>query len=142
MSKKLKGFSPARKFAWDKGAEEQGVWRTVFDGAAELKIARFNNPKHNALLRRLRDENEELLKDETTEKAQSKLLEISGLAMAETVLTDWRGILDEDGNELPYSNEAAYDLLKNYEEFADLVFNLSLETEQYRRFKEGEAVKN
>jgi len=142
MSKKLKGFSPARKFAWGKGAEEQGVWRTVFDGAAELKIARFNNPKHNALLRRLRDENEELLKDETTEKAQSKLLEISGLAMAETVLTDWRGILDEDGNELPYSKEAAYDLLKNYEEFADLVFNLSLETEQYRRFKEGEAVKN
>lgn len=142
MTKKLKGFSPARKFAWDTEATEQGVWRSVFDGAAELKIARFNNPKHNALLRRLREENDELLKDDSTDEAQAKLLEISGLALAETVLVDWRGILDEDGNELPYSKEAAYDLLKNYEEFADLVFNLSLESEQYRRFKEGEALKN
>lgn len=142
MAKELKGFSPVRKFSWDTEAAEQGVWRTVFDGAAELKIARFNNPKHNAMLRRLREENEDVLKDDTTEEAQAKLLEISGLAMAETVLTDWRGILDEDGNELPYSKEAAFDLLKNYEEFADVVFNLSLETEQYRRFKESESVKN
>lgn len=139
---KSKGFSPARKFAWNTEAQTEGLWREIDDGAAKLKIARFNHPEHQAYLRRLREENAKLLENPDSEESQTKLNEIASKAMAAHILKDWEGIQDEEGNDLPYSEEAAYQLLSDYEEFSNLVFYLSTEVEQYRKYKEADAVKN
>lgn len=138
----LKGFSPVRRFAWNKELETQGVWREIEDGAAKLKIARFNNPDHVSTLQKLRLEHEEELRNPDTEEAQKLTLELSTRAMAQSVLVGWEGILDEEGKELPYSAEAAFELLTELDEFSGLVFNLSLENEQYRKFQEDKAAKN
>jgi hypothetical protein len=139
---KPKGFSPARKFAWNTETQTEGLWREIDDGAAKLKIARFNNPEHQAYLRRLREENAKLLENPDSEESQTKLNEIASKAMAAHILKDWEGIQDEEGNDLPYSKEAAYQLLSDYEEFSNLVFSLSTDVEQYRKYKEADAVKN
>ena len=62
--------------------------------------------------------------------------------MAAHILKDWEGIQDEEGNEIAFSEDAAYQLLSDYEEFSNLVFSLSTEVEQYRKYKEADAVKN
>ena len=139
---KSKGFSPARKFAWNTEAQTEGLWRDIEGGEAKLKIARFNNPEHQAYLRRLREENSKLLENPDSEESQAKLAEIANKAMAAHILKDWEGIQDEESNDLPFSEEAAYQLLSEYEEFSNLVFSLSTEAEQYRKYKEADAVKN
>lgn len=139
---KSKGFSPARKFAWNTETQTEGLWREIDDGAAKLKIARFNNPEHQAYLRQLREENAKLLENPDSEESQTKLGEIANKAMAAHILKDWEGIQDEEGNEIAFSEDAAYQLLSDYEEFSNLVFSLSTEVEQYRKYKEADAVKN
>ena len=142
MSKKLAGFSPARKFSWNHEAESEGVWREAFGGTARLKVARFNNPAHTAMLRKLRSEHEEALKNPESEEGQRVLALIGNQAMAAHILKGWEGIQDEEGKELPFSVEAAEYLMNRFEEFGNTVFQLSLDAEQYRKYREDDAVKN
>ena len=138
MSKKLAGFSPARKFSWNSEAESEGIWREAFGGTARLKVARFNNPAHTAM----RSEHEEVLKNRESEEGLRVLALIRNQAMASHILKGWEGIQDEDGKELPFSVEAAEDLMTRFEEFGNTVFQLSLDAEQYRKYREDDAVKN
>ena len=138
----LKGFSPVRRYTMDSDAETKGVWRDIEGGAARLKLARFNNPEHTALLRSLRNEHAEVLENPSTPEAQKVLEQIGNQALAAHILLDWEGILGEDGESpLPFTPENVAALLA-LEEFSALVFSLSTEVEQYRKYKEEKAVKN
>lgn len=143
MTKKVKGFSPARKFKYDDKALNEGTWVEIEDGAAKLLIARFNNEAHAEYLRKERAKNTKLLEDDSSAESQKLLRDLGNRAMAKFVLKGWEGILDEDGeSELPYSEEAAFKLLDELEDFSNLVFSLSMEASRYRMYEEGRAVKN
>ena len=137
----VRGFSPARKFAWNKEAEIGGLWRDIEDGAAQLKIARFNNPEHTAFLRQVREENLKLI-EVGGKEADEFLTDLGNKAMSKYILTDWKGIQDADGNEVEYSADVAYEMMTAYPEFSELVFSLSLDTERYRLYQEDKAAKN
>ncbi|WP_274584095.1 hypothetical protein V9W64_10890 [Neisseria leonii] len=142
----LRGISLVRKYREDKKAVSEGVWRDYADGAAKLLIARFNNPGHSEFLRAERKKHSEILDDEArseSPEATEILVEMGNRAMAKFILKGWEGILDEDGETpLPFSEENAYALLSEFDEFSAEVFRLSTEVEQYRLYKEADAVKN
>lgn len=144
MAKKeaLKGFSPLRRYKNDDAAVEQGVWREVEGGAAKLLIARFNNSAHQEYLRAERVKHANKL-SENSKDNDDFLIELGNRAMSKHILKGWEGILDEDGvTPLPFNEDNAYKLLSEVEEFSTLVFNLSMDAEQYRLYREEDAVKN
>lgn len=143
MAKKqtLKGFSPIRAFKNDDVAVSNGVWRDIEDGAAKLLIARWGNPAHQEYLRVQREQNIDVL-DKDNDESKALWDEISNRSISMHILKGWEGILDENGKAIEFTSEVAYDLLSQLPEFSNLVFSLSTESEQYRFFREREAVKN
>jgi len=115
-------FNPFKAFETDLTAEEKG---RVFDKelgfgpGVTCTIARAGNRAYSRLLSAMWKANEETLKrgqaDDATEeerKAGDDLaFKLVGTALAKTVLLNWAGMTDRKGNPLPYSTEAAEELL-------------------------------
>lgn len=96
-------------FRLDKTAKSSGVW-IDFGGGASIKIAAFDNPSFADAFRKAtkpyNDLNKEIPEDDQ--------IEIMSRTMSQFIVLDWKGIYDGD-EELPYSNENAYRLLKELE---------------------------
>ena len=130
---------PFSRFKTDTKKEEEGVW-VKYEGGVSLKIARLNNPKYKEYslkrskphLRRLQagtidgDVAEDIMKD----------------AIANTVLLDWKGLLDEKGNEIPFSQEKAREQFDEAHDFYTEVFNLCQQRELFSIEDEEGAEKN
>ncbi len=85
----------------------QGIWKT-FKGS-ELRIARWNNVNFLGVFNRTLSElNGEDRKNLTFEKE----FIILSKAMAGTILTDWKNVRDQNGNEISFSKEMAERLLR------------------------------
>lgn len=124
----------------DSSAEKDGVWVDI-DEKTSLLIARFNNPKYKAYVRRKFEARRKLsrttgLSDEATEK-------ITTQAMAHTVLLDWRG-LEDSGVEIPYSTEKAIELLSDetLPWFFDFVYETANDFQLYREHSIAEGEDN
>jgi hypothetical protein len=89
----------------DPELESKGVWVDFGEGF-ECLIARDQNPEHRALLRRLMKKYRGF--DEIPE---DRAREIDAKAMAKCIVLDWRGLLDDDDTEIPYSEGKAYEIL-------------------------------
>lgn len=117
-----------RKTKLNVNAVEEGVWIKV-DKKTELLIARIGNSSNNNKLEALaakhgsrtiaRDEREDMYKR----------------AMAGTVIKGWKGLIGEDGKELPYSEATAERLMtdKSQLEFQELVASLGQEKAAFRQ---------
>lgn len=106
-----------KQFAVDATLEREGVWVDMGEGAA-IRIARLNSEQYRRALRRRLEPHKVRLR---LNKVPEELLErLTVETLAETVLIDWRGI--EDGGEpLTYSREAAERLLTDLPEFREFV---------------------
>ncbi len=128
-----------KAFATDRQAEQDGVWVALGEGA-RVKVARFNNPRHRAVLDRLRRPYRSLLmagRDLPDDVAESMTIE----ATAETLLLDWDGI-EDNGTPLPFSKDNARRLLADLPDFRDAVAFLSMQAETFRREALETAAKN
>lgn len=118
------------KFQTDASAEENGVWIDIGDGA-DVLIARFGNPRHEALMEKLRKPYRNILRTGGDIPADKRdRIAIQG--MAETILLGWRGIEGPDGP-IPYSVDNAVQLLTELKDFRNTVSYLALEQETFRK---------
>ena len=60
--------------------------------------------------------------------------------IAETVIQDWRGLLDDNDNEIKYSSEEAIKVLTEYREIADFLADESSKVENFRNIADTEEV--
>jgi len=125
------------KFKTDEAVEIAGQWVPIGEGA-ELKVARAGNKRAREISAGLRAPYRQQARfgklDDDLER------ELLARAMAKAILRDWRGLLDADGEEIPYSEDAAFELLHDMPDFLHLVLRISAaEAEAWQATKEEDA---
>lgn len=98
---------------------QKGV-EVEFFGGAILIIASDENPKYKAEVSRSAQGNKVRL-ETTNEETVELVKKITCDAMARHILLGWRGIVDADGAEVPYSREQAFDYLMRSSRLRDFV---------------------
>ena len=126
-------------FGTDKALEDEGKWFDIGDNAS-VRVARFGNDAHRKVLLKLREPYKALLlrggqiPDDVNDGIVTE-------SMANTILVDWKGMYDQDNNEIPFSVEAASQAFSLYKDFLELVSNLSLNAANYRVTAQEDIVK-
>lgn len=124
----------------DPAREDEGVWVEVGDGAS-LKLARIGNRRYREATQRRFKPYRRALRAGTLSEATSE--QLMAEVLAETVLLDWRGLMDR-GTPVPYSVDQAKAVLCDpaYREFRDLVVELAGDMQSYREADLEDAEKN
>lgn len=119
------------KIKKDTNAAESGVWINKVLDDLDVKIASAGNRKYLDCLRQLMKPYQRSYKS----MGDEVFLEIQNKAISKYILVDWRNLQDEEGNEIPYSADKAYELLQDpeNEEFRKIVVSLSEESEVFRK---------
>lgn len=117
-----------RKYKTDQNKEERGVWVEVDEGAW-LKIARAGNEnwqkEYGKLAQTVRNKMENgSLNNDRADKIVSDI-------MSKTILLDWQG-LAEGGEEIPYSQKKAYEILYNYPDLRAEVMSYARNQEYFK----------
>ena len=117
--------------AVDTSKEELGVWHS-FDGDIEIRIRRLSSKiSKNARKEAEKPRAAALRTKETPPEVYDQIL-IQQIARG--VISDWKGVTDEEGNEIPYSGDIAVEIISGDEmkDFRLEVLNLSMTKEAYR----------
>lgn len=117
------------EFGIDQGKATDGVWHDI-DETTAVKVARLGNKKFQRRAEALRKPYQFQIDNKTID--DGLLEKITTQAIAETIVVDWKGFEDEDGNAVPYSPEAAFEYLMKYEEFKRHVLNWATNTATYK----------
>jgi hypothetical protein len=107
--------------------ENEGVW-TDYKGSKFL-IASSGSTKFQRLFTRLqmpyrKDIDKRRLDPETQ-------LDIMCKAMSKAMLLDWKDVVDNSGNPVPFDKDVAYKALKGNSDFREFVSNFATEIENY-----------
>jgi len=91
-------------FSTDEKLESEGKWFPI-SKTAKIKVARSGNPNYTAMLReKLKEAQLDMMPGEEGEAvAEAILIEVA----AKTLLVDWTGLKDAQGNDVPYSTAQA-----------------------------------
>ncbi len=126
------------KYKTDTNAAKEGVWVTM-EGTFEIKIARSNSPKFQTFFQKhARGKGRRFLKGAAKGSLDSDSIEalkpVMKEAAARCLIVDWRGLQEEDGSEIPYSEEKAVEILINpeYEDLFNDVLEAAQDQELYR----------
>lgn len=118
-----------------------GTWVNI-DERTSLKIGIIGGPYHKRVSRDLVKEHKKVLRTLRLDDHASEVEEIEVKALSKAILLDWKG-LTIDGEEVPYSEEKAYEILKNprYMVFRSLIEDLGADNanfaEEYKKELEG-----
>jgi len=137
MNEEKKGFKLSN-FETDEKKEVEGVWHEYAPGF-KLRIARANNPKSEQLRAKLLEPH--IIAMRHGKMDADVLSNIVKEVYAKTILVDWEGMLDEEGNEIPYNLENALKAL-DLKDFFDVVHNYAESMRNYKKVVVDEAVKN
>ena len=126
-------------FAVDEDKSENGVWHEIGEGA-KILVAKAGNENFRKLVRKLTKPYDRRVraKDKTVNTIISSLVL---KAIAQTILLDWSGFEDEDGDDLKYSPEVAEEMLEKYPRFARIIDDLAMDESIYQMESENEVVK-
>lgn len=125
-------------YAVDETKETEGTWQDIGDGISVL-VARIGNPKYQKLLNNFLKPHRRAVRRGTI--ADEILENIITKTMASTILLGWKG-LEEDGQEILYSQTESLRVLTDYKDFRDIVSELANEIEAFRVEEDEEAAKN
>lgn len=117
-------------FSSNSEAEENGVW-TEMTNTMAFKIRAFGAKKVIDLQEEL-NKPYAVLKRAGGKIPEDKAEDIGLKVLAGGVIADWRGLKNKDGEEIPYSAEAAYSLLKKHSRFANFVIGVATDAQQFR----------
>lgn len=129
-------------YVTDGDKELNGVWYALDHmppgkrGFGEVKVARINNKRFNQKLREMQAA-ATVRGVKRGVQSDEDWVEI----YAETILMDWRNFEDDEGEDLPYSQEAAKKALANKDFFRDIT-TIAKTMEAYRVDQREEDVKN
>ena len=132
-----------KAFATDTEAEIKGV---PFEyGDSTFIIARKFNPTHRKLFSKLWKANRLVVEGKGAaaegDAAEKKADEIMCEVMSKTILLGWKNV-QVDGKDLPYSQQAAYDLLLEMKDFREVIDTASAELERFKVHQDKEDEKN
>lgn len=121
--------------------ETNGVWEN-YGGGLKVKIARMNNPKYEEYLRELSKPHMRRLRSGNLEN--DIIEEITKKAVARYVLIGWEGMLDENDNDVPYSEQKALEIISDprYKDFYRDIVDMSNDRSLFRTEFLGEQAKN
>lgn len=127
-----------KEFVTNKSLEEAGAWVDIGDGA-KLKIARGGNKK---ALKYSREVAKPHMAQITYGKLPDNVAEDLAIeVLAECILLGWEGIT-YDGKPLPFNKENALKLLKESEDFRDMVARISNERKTFQQEIDEAVTKN
>ena len=117
------------KFAMDNDKEEAGVWVNFGDGI-RFKVRRLKSRKSQEVRK-------ELDKPFTTEIRRGALpddvaQDLLVRQIAGGVVAAWEGVTDEQGNDVAYTPDNAYAILKKLPELVDELLGLSLNKDSFK----------
>ena len=125
-------------FGTDSKKETEGVWYDIEDDL-RIKIARIGNPNYQKRFQALsKPHRRAIRRGSLPDKVAEKLLV---QCMAETIVLDWEGMIDE-GKEIPYSTEAVIELLTKYPELRIYLNDIANELEGFQEEEDEEADEN
>ena len=108
--------------------EREGVWVAYEEG--ELKIARLGNPHNRQVFQRIRAPfKRQIQRGTLTDTQQARII---AETYAESLLLDWKGMTDEEGNEFPYNRDNAIAVLMNDMDLRDFVEQTAQEAALFR----------
>lgn len=118
-----------KKYKTNKHMEQNGVWLHV-DSSVSFLVARWKDDSQQvraAVLKNLQPVAQKLKHMEPEEA-----LKISVKTFVEGCVRDWKGVTDEQGNEIPFSQEACIELLIELPDVYKLIEAESVKMENYR----------
>lgn len=123
--------------------EEDGAWITVNEiYGLKIRIRRLRSDAAIKAYERITREmfgEHKIRRPEDLTNVQS--MEILKRQLAESVMIDWEGVYDEDGNEVPYSKEAAMAMME-MKDFREFVYQAANERDTFRDKADKDAEKN
>ncbi len=127
-----------QQYATNPVLEEEGTWVQIGPGA-RLLVARLGNNRYRTAFKRLSKPHQaQLDRGALPDEIQEQILV---KAMSETILLGWEG-LEENGQPLPYSKDAALRLLGELKDFREDVLTIARQAEGYRLQQLEEETKN
>jgi len=119
--------------------EEEGVW-TQFGDGIEVKIRRFKSRAVQDYQKKLNRPYADMVRRgplpaHIAEDLMEKLI-------AHAVISDWRGVTNEDGTELPPTDENKLAIIKELPEFRDEILGVSFERDGFKQALDEDAEKN
>ena len=117
-------------FKTDRTRETQGVWVDIGDGA-RLLIARLNNEHYKQVFLHVSRPYKAQVRTGTMQEDLAE--DLLCQCYSKAILLNWEGLQDDGGNEIPYSEEKAYELLKALPDFRALVEDFATTRELYRK---------
>lgn len=121
-------FDLKKNFATDPEAEEKGVWESLNDKGARIKVARAGNAKFQREYGRIPRYIRQRLDNGSLPENEAD--EYNARVMAKSIVMDWENLTD-DGVVIPYSEETAYQMLKKYKDFRAYVYELALNQQRF-----------
>jgi hypothetical protein len=122
----------------DSNLEESGVWMDYYDGS-RIKVASVRSKRFRETKERIEKPYERLIRRDILPKDKKE--ELEARTIAEGLLIDWEGFLNH-GEELPYSKEMAYKLVKSQSWFRLDILTMAADEAAYRKEDVEEVAKN
>lgn len=116
----------------------EGKWVPI-SATAKLRIARLNNEPYREFIRKKLKPYKSAMRAGSLD--DSLMTEVVIQAMARHILLDWEG-LKESGAELKYSLETCERILRDKEQFRELVAALANDADLFREAEIEDGVKN
>lgn len=123
----MSGF--LERYQTDKNLEEEGVWVDL-GGNVQVKVARITSRKSKEVRRKL--ERPMVRKNRSDDLSIDQLEQLMTEQLAQAVIKDWRGVTDDEGNDLPCTVENCRTILTKFPDFREDVATASLEKETFR----------
>lgn len=133
-------FNLWAEFETDENAEEAGVWYEIVPGNS-FKLRRFNSKHAIATRERLMKPYANLTRNgkELPEHIQD---EVVTKQMVESIIVDWKGIKDREGNDLEFTPANVMMVLKGLPHLRAELISFVLKIENYRSENVEQAEKN
>lgn len=99
----------------DPDLSREGVWVTVVEGDPpwQVRVARAT-VRFSRAFQQIDQELRDKMDDETaTPEEELRYCELLAPIVVEQLIRDWRGLTDDEGNEIPYSQEKAVEIFSD-----------------------------
>lgn len=137
-TKKINGIRLS-DFKTDPKKVNGGVWVQIGE-SSEILVASINNEAYRKLMARLLEPHRHF--EQARKPIPPDITKAIGIkAISQTILLGWRGILEDDGTEIPYSTEEAAKALE-IEYFSELVIQNAMNRDLFRTDNEDDNTKN
>lgn len=130
-----------KQFKTDKDKEENGIW-VDFENGIRIRVRRLSSQA--SLNARKEAEKPYVVKVRSGKISDEIAEEIAIQQLARGVIADWEGITDENDEAVPYTPDAAYEILKDddLKEFRAELIQISLDRDTFKADADKDALGN